>query len=159
MPASRSQLVRGEKHAGHAPLDELAAELLGLLEAQVGIEPRLVGAAPDQPVIMHPRQARKLAADQLEDLGVAQARHQQRQQFGGRAGFRTLPDKRSGSRAALDQALVRQHPQGTRDRGAGNPEAAHQLGLARHPAFEAVAACQYLVAKLAGNLRKAQHGI
>ena len=151
--------MRGEEYSGHPPLDELAAELLGLLEAEIGVDPRLVGAAPDQPVVMHPRQAGELAADQLEDLGVAQAGHQQGQQLGGRAGLRTLAHKGPGARAALDQALVRQHPQGTRDRGAGDPEAADQPGLAGHPALGAIAAGQHLVAELAGDLREAQRGI
>jgi hypothetical protein len=149
------EFVGGEEDAGDAALDELAAELLGLLQAEVGILAGLVGAAPDEAVVVHAGEAGEFAADELEDLGIAKSGDEEGEELGGDAGFGLAAGEGAGAGAAFQEALGGEFAEGAGDGGAGDSEAADELGFAGHAAVGAVAAGEDLFAEFAGDFGKA----
>jgi hypothetical protein len=117
--------------ASDAPLDQLLAQLQRMLLGLVGIVVATGSTAPNQRVILGPRQACQLAADQLENLGRAEAGNHERQLSCRGAGRGLLFDIRARASPPYDQALGLEISQGSRDSGAGNPEPFHQLDLTR----------------------------
>jgi len=71
------ELHRREEDAPHLAADELLAHRLRLLDAAPLPRAGTGAAAPEQAILVRPRQARQLAADQLEDLRRPQARDQE----------------------------------------------------------------------------------
>ncbi len=61
-------LERREEHAGHFPVDEPSADLSGVMDAGVGVQPRMHAAAPQQVVVMGSGEAGQFPADDFKDL-------------------------------------------------------------------------------------------
>jgi hypothetical protein len=146
-------LERREEHAPDLAVDQGLAHLLGQF-GRGGLEGLgRHGPAPHDAVVADARQPGQLAADDVEDLRDAHARHQQADQprTAGSRG-RHAPDIRARPRAALDEPRRLQIAQRPGHGGARNPVAAHKLRLARHAPLLRVFARRDLRAQSLENL-------
>ena len=128
------EFVGRKKNTAHAPLDELPAKLFRVLEADVGIEPRMRGAAPREGEIVDARKARDFAADELKNFRVPEIGNQQREHQRAAATARAAAAFRKSprARAALDEPFHLQRAQGLRDGRARYAKTRDELRLARH---------------------------
>jgi hypothetical protein len=120
-----------EKHAADPAGDELFAEFGGVFQAGVGIGPRSGGAAPEQAVTLHPRQAGEFARNEFENLRGPETRDQERKLAKRRRRLgRGMADVSAGAGPALDEAFGLKILQRAGHGGPRDAESLHELSLA-----------------------------